>query len=164
MKTHLVNEQNNILYLNNALLLLRQENALVPVTSVMEVSEIVKAINDCIHYAEFDIFNDGDKIHFKDKTFIVRKGIVASSPSIETIESIQMHDIVGDYDVPDTVPEWQWIENNASFSHRSNGQHGVWDFILNLSLTFGDVPAKLAPVIEKAKVEKKSYLLFHQGT
>ena len=136
MKTHLVNEQNNFLYLNKELLLVAQEKALVPATVDMEVSEIVKAINDCIHYAEFDIFNDGDNIQFKDKTFIVRKGIVASSPSMETIESIQMHDIVGDYDVPDTVQEWQWIEKKASFSHRSNGQHGVWDFILNLSLTF----------------------------
>ena len=77
---------------------------------------------------------------------------------------INMLDVVGEYDTPDSVPEWAWVEKNASFSCLQNGQSGVWDFQINLSREFNDVPEKLQPVIEQAKSEGYSYILFHQGT
>ncbi len=80
------------------------------------------------------------------------------------IGHIMMQDVAGDYDAPETVPEWQWVERNASYDCRGNGFDGVWEFILNLAKTFEDIPEKLAPVIEKARQSNLAYLIFHQGT
>jgi hypothetical protein len=82
----------------------------------------------------------------------------------ETILSIDVTDLVDEYTDPDKVAEWVWIERNASFAHRCNGQApGVNDFILNLARAFDDVPAKLAPAIAAAREAQVSYVLFHQG-
>lgn len=68
------------------------------------------------------------------------------------------------YDTPEQVPEWAWVETHASFSHRGNRQEqGVFDFIINLALTFEDVPTRLQPVLENARAGGYAYLLFHQG-
>lgn len=80
------------------------------------------------------------------------------------ILEIQMQDLVGDYDVPEDVPEWAWIEQNASFSHKENGSSGVWEFMINLGKTLPDIPPRLAAVVERARQAKAAYLLFHQGT
>ena len=80
------------------------------------------------------------------------------------IREIMMQDLVGDYDVPDDVPEWAWVEKHASFGHVRNGQNGIWEFILNLSLTFHDVPERIAPAIKKTASDGVAYLVFHQGT
>lgn len=82
----------------------------------------------------------------------------------QEIASVQMSDIVGDYDTPDEVPEWAWVEKESSFSHRENGQSGVWEFVLNLSRHFESIPAKLIPVIQNAREANFAYLIFHQGT
>lgn len=82
----------------------------------------------------------------------------------QEIASVQMSDIVGDYDTPDEVPEWTWVEKESSFSHRENGQSGVWEFVLNLSRHFESIPAKLIPVIQNAREANFAYLIFHQGT
>ena len=84
--------------------------------------------------------------------------------SREEVGSVMMQDVVGDYDVPEKVPEWSWIEENASFSHVRNGQDGIWEFVLNLSRDFEVVPAKLSPIIARAQQDNLSYLIFHQGT
>jgi hypothetical protein len=62
------------------------------------------------------------------------------------------------------VREWKWIEEVASFSHAKNGIDGIWDFVLNLSLDFRDVPEKLKPIIAEAKSKNLAYLIFNQGT
>ncbi|MBK4735968.1 hypothetical protein [Noviherbaspirillum pedocola] len=82
---------------------------------------------------------------------------------MERVASVMMSDIVGSYDTPDTVAEWSWVERNASFSHRDNGESGVWDFMLNLARQFDDIPQLLAPVIAEARAAGVAYLLFHQG-
>ncbi|MDK9702409.1 MAG: hypothetical protein OEL20_04665 [Sulfuritalea sp.] len=82
----------------------------------------------------------------------------------QEIAEIMMQDIVGDYDVPEQVPEWVWVEQNASFNHVRNGQDGIWEFVLNLSRHFEEIPVKLAPVIAKARQANVGYLIFHQGT
>lgn len=84
--------------------------------------------------------------------------------SREEIGSVMMQDIVGDYEEPENVPEWAWVEREASFSHVRNGQDGVWEFVLNLSRRFADIPDRLRPVIERARQGNLSYLIFHQGT
>lgn len=82
----------------------------------------------------------------------------------EAIVSIMMQEMVGDYDSPDTVPEWAWVENNASYVHANNGESGVWEFVLNLGNTWDDIPEKLQPVIAEARSKSIGYLLIHQGT
>lgn len=84
---------------------------------------------------------------------------------IEAIGSVDMQDIVGHYDVPDDVPEWLWVQQNASFAHVRNGLgDGVWEFILNLSRSFTDIPPRLAPTINNARLKKLGYLVLNQGT
>ena len=82
-----------------------------------------------------------------------------------SMASVNMAHVLGsDYDTPDQVSEWNWVEANASFAHRGNRQdQGVFEFILNLALTFDDVPASLQPVLESARSSGYAYLLVHQG-
>ena len=80
------------------------------------------------------------------------------------IREVVMQDIVGDYEVPNEVPEWAWVESNACFAHAQNGTNGIWEFILNLSSPFKDVPATLAPVIAEAQAEGIVYLGSPQKT
>lgn len=82
----------------------------------------------------------------------------------QEVGDVMLSDIVGDYETPDQVPEWGWIERNASYSHVHNGVAGVWEFVLNLSRTFDSIPAKLLPMIEDARRNHLSYLIIHQGT
>lgn len=91
---------------------------------------------------------------------------------LDLMFSVMLQDIVGDYDTPDTVPEWKWIEENASFKHVKNGTSGVWEFVLNLD-RFGEnfnaeeipgIPEKLLQVIFASVAQGYSFILFHQGT
>lgn len=80
------------------------------------------------------------------------------------VQHIQMQDIVGDYDTPDTVPEWSWVEAHASYQHRENGIYGIWEFVVNLARHFDDIPEKLRSVFQRAHLSGVAYLVFHQGT
>lgn len=73
-------------------------------------------------------------------------------------------DIFGEYDVPEEVEEWQWIENNACFSHGRNGEDGIWEFVLNVSYEFKEIPERLKGVIASARECACGYILIHQGT
>lgn len=74
-------------------------------------------------------------------------------------------DVIDEYDVPEDTIEWPWIEKNACYSHRKNGESGIWEFVLNLShYDSASLPASLTPVINEAKKQVCSYILFHQGT
>lgn len=81
----------------------------------------------------------------------------------ESVASVLMPDVF-DYDTPDEIPEWEWIENNASFKHVQNGENGIYEFMINTALDFPDVPKSLASYINEAKQKKIAYLMFHQGT
>lgn len=91
-------------------------------------------------------------------------GEVFPGATLEEIGSVMMQDIIGDYTVPDDVPEWRWVEEQACFAHCHNGQHGIWEFVLNLSLSYEDVPDKLKPVLAEANQKGLGYLIIHQGT
>ena len=74
-------------------------------------------------------------------------------------------DVIAEYDVPEDTIEWPWIEKNACYSHRKNGENGIWEFVLNLShYDSASLPASLIPVINEAKKQVCTYILFHQGT
>lgn len=81
----------------------------------------------------------------------------------QSIYEIDMTDIF-DYDEPAEIAEWAWIEANASFSHNRNDEHGIHEFILNMSRDFVDVPESLNRYITEAKSKNIAYLIFHQGT
>jgi hypothetical protein len=80
------------------------------------------------------------------------------------VASVLIQDLVGEYETPDQVPEWGWIQANASYGHRDNAVAGVWEFVINLSRSFDDLPERLEPAIEAARRAGASYLLVHQGT
>jgi hypothetical protein len=82
----------------------------------------------------------------------------------QAIASVMMQDIVGNYDTPDQVPEWSWVERVASYAHAKNGQDGIWEFVLNLSNGWDDIPESLLPIISKARADNIAYLIVHQGT
>ena len=92
------------------------------------------------------------------------EGDVLPGATREEIDSVMMEDIVGPYDTPDQVPEWAWVEANASFGHRQNGENGIWEFVLNLSISWSDIPDRLAGLIAEARQKNLSYLIVHQGT
>jgi len=89
---------------------------------------------------------------------------VPSGDQADLIVQVMVPDLVGDYDDPEEVPEWEWILANASYGHTGNAQDGIWEFILNLSRDFVGIPEKLLPSIVEARRAGASYLLFHQGT
>ena len=84
-----------------------------------------------------------------------------------TVLDVDVVDILGDYDVPEDVPEWSWIERISSFKHVHNGEYGVWEFMVNLGIVetkIDTVPEVLLPTINKAIMNGYSYILFNQGT
>lgn len=91
-------------------------------------------------------------------------GEVFPGAYLEEIGSVMMQEIIGEYDVPDGVPEWQWVEEQACFAHCRNGQDGIWEFVLNLSRELEGVPEKLKPVLAEASQKGLGYLVIHQGT
>lgn len=82
----------------------------------------------------------------------------------QEIASVMMQHIVGDYEDPAVVPEWEWLAKESSFAHCQNGVGGIYELVLNLGLSFDFVPPRLKPVIEKARALGLAYLVFHQGT
>jgi hypothetical protein len=90
--------------------------------------------------------------------------VVNKKASVSEIISLNMADITGEYDLPDGMVEWEWVENNAAFSHQRNGESGIWDFMLHASKEHTNIPEKLVPVIESAIKGGYSYILFNQGT
>lgn len=87
-----------------------------------------------------------------------------SPATTERTGSVMMQDIVGDYATPEQVSEWRWVEKAASFNHARNGVDGIWEFVLNLSRTFTDIPTRLQSVIAEARNKNLAFLVFHQGT
>lgn len=83
------------------------------------------------------------------------------------VGQVMMQDLIGEYDVPDCIPEWEWVEKHASYAHVANGKRdGIWEFVVNIDMTghLTDVPEKLKPVFKEANSKSIAYLIFHQGT
>lgn len=84
----------------------------------------------------------------------------------ESILQVSLTDLVGDYDTPDTVPEWQWIEREACFSHLRNGEAGIWEFQVHVGSVAcrHDMPSALRSLFNAAVQQGVAYIVFHQGT
>ena len=131
----------------------------IPETNDAEHELLVEVIDDASA-----VLNASGLLPFKEATGQESSAEVLPGATREEIGSVMMQDLVGSYDTPDQVPEWAWVEREASFSHKENGKQGVWEFVINLSRHFDDVPEKLQATITKARNEGLSYLIFDQGT
>lgn len=80
---------------------------------------------------------------------------------------VSMPDLFGDYDEPEKVAEWKWIEEHASFRHQGNGQiPGVWEHMVHCDRAESrkdSMPELLKPVFAHAKAAGAVWVLFHQG-
>jgi hypothetical protein len=144
--------------------LARQERA----THQLEVSELVSINLDCLNAdAPLELGRALAKAGSAGfKTVSVKLCVIPDpvASSTERIRSLMAQDVFGDYDVPSSIPEWQWIEENASFVHTRNSQDGVWEFVLNMSIALEGAPDRLLRIIEETREAGISWLLVHQGT
>jgi hypothetical protein len=85
--------------------------------------------------------------------------------SLQILE-VMMQDFAGEYEVPAAVPEWQWVQEHASFSHVDNNTDGIWEFMVNVECEGdrSDMPAALKPLFAKARLHNAKWVMFHQGT
>lgn len=81
-----------------------------------------------------------------------------------TMLFVNIQDIVGQYELPEQIPEWAWIEKHHSLAHAQNGKYGVWEFAVNVELERKDAPERLQPLLAQALANNVSYVVFHQGT
>jgi hypothetical protein len=125
--------------------------------------------------AAFNVVATGEDGAFAASVYdLMRQALVSRAVEVATpapvyerlqILEVMMQDIVGNYDVPDDVPEWQWVQANAAFSHRENGKDGgVWEFMVNVDCAMTDMPEALKQLFEQARRHKAVWVLFNQGT
>lgn len=82
---------------------------------------------------------------------------------------VNLVDVLNEYDAPDDVPDWQWVEDNHSFAHKANNaEPGVWEFMVHVEKTkdqsfFEGMPVTLRPFFERAKADGAAWVMFHQG-
>jgi hypothetical protein len=128
----------------------------------------------------FNIVATGPDGAFADSVFEVMREALAAQGTPEasaaaptvlyeklSMLEVMMQDIVGDYEVPESVPEWQWVAQHAAFSHRDNGKEGgVWEFMVNVECAreSDGMPVTLQPLFEQARRHQAVWVLFHQGT
>ena len=91
---------------------------------------------------------------------------VTAGPVCHVLE-ISMPETVGDYDCAYDVPEWDWVREHASFSHKGNHHHDnpTYEFLFNMAnydaLDEGVIPERLWPVFRDASKIGAGYVLFH---
>jgi hypothetical protein len=94
------------------------------------------------------------------------KAAAKRQPSLVGVHEVCMTDYF-EYDTPDTVPEWQWVEQNARFSHKGNGiEGGVWEFMIHLEalqVAETPIPEKLQEHIDRASALGAVWVMFYQG-
>ncbi|MDO8415594.1 MAG: glyoxalase superfamily protein [Agitococcus sp.] len=104
-------------------------------------------------------------IFAQDTINICPNEVFKNSSELLALRDINMLGLVPEYDVPDTVAEWRWIELHHSFAHRGNGvEGGVWEFMVRSDKFTDplDIPVVLRPAFESAQKAGISWLMFHQ--
>jgi hypothetical protein len=81
---------------------------------------------------------------------------------------VSMQELLGPYERRETVPEWYWVADEASFGHCDNIYEGTYEFILNVperkrmsQAELNDIPQKLMPAFERAWAEGIRRLCFY---
>lgn len=128
---------------------------------------------ESVHRAQIVDYRDGEfkgEVVFFPNDFMVHSCKRSEAP--ETVYAtmqmfeVMMQDVVGDYEVPEEIPEWQWVQQNAAFSHLRNNQDGIWEFMVAVEsfADSDDIPDKLKALFKKARHHKAAWIMFHQGT
>jgi hypothetical protein len=89
---------------------------------------------------------------------------IIHEPNKMSVLDLDMSEVIGEYDTPDGIVEWEWVEKNASFSHKHNNSDGIWEFMVNTDNELTGIPKRLYPFFERARNSGHSYILFNQGT
>lgn len=82
---------------------------------------------------------------------------------------VNLAEALNEYDVPDDVPDWKWVEQHHSFVHKGNGvEGGVWEFMVHTGKMddpdfVEGMPVTLRPFFELAKKKGAAWVMFHQG-
>jgi hypothetical protein len=85
------------------------------------------------------------------------------------ILEVNLVNVLNEYDVPDDVLDWQWVEEHHSFAHRGNGvEGGVWEYLVHVEQMedpdfVENIPATLRPFFELALEKGYAWVMFHQG-
>jgi hypothetical protein len=117
--------------------------------------------------SEYNVVSTVEVGFAEEALLAVRKGLrelnCRQAASFLSVVEVNMLDIVGDYDVPEQVPEWAWIESNSSFAHKGNGtEPGVYEFMVHIKAA-DQAPERLQPLFELAKEQNAAWVMFHQG-
>lgn len=82
---------------------------------------------------------------------------------------VNLVEVLNEYDAPDDVPDWKWVEEHHSFAHKGNGvDGGVWEFMVNTAKMEDEdfvegMPPTLRPFFELAQAKGAAWVMFHQG-
>lgn len=83
------------------------------------------------------------------------------------IMEISLVSLLNDYDRPEEVEEWKWVEQHHAFAHTGNGDEaGTWEFMVHVDtalLGTDPIPPQLKPFFELANQQKAPWILFHQN-
>jgi hypothetical protein len=80
---------------------------------------------------------------------------------------IFMPALLPEYEDPNEVPEWQWIEQHASFAYDGNDgkSPGSHSFIMTTDedwLMNQEIPDLLQPIFKEAKAKSHDFIMFYQ--
>ena len=84
---------------------------------------------------------------------------------LSTAYEVNMVDLFDDYDTPEGVAAWNWVEQNSSFRHNENGTgEGILEFFVRVkAITANNVkiPAELQESFKEAQAAKAKWILFY---
>lgn len=101
----------------------------------------------------------------------IRNQKVSKNDALLTVLEINLNKHF-DYDTPEALPEWQWIQEHARFAHSGNGEEdGVWEFMIYVAFHVGpdaserkkNIPDRLRPFFAQAEACGAVWILFYQA-
>lgn len=80
----------------------------------------------------------------------------------QLVLSVNLADVLGDYEDAEALPEWAWLQARASYITWPSD--GPTELVLNLARSFDGVPSRLISLLSQARGLGMAYLLIHHGT
>jgi len=82
--------------------------------------------------------------------------------------SVSMADVIGPYDTPEAMNEWNWVEEHKFYANVNNSvSQGIWGYMINvelaLDLVHHHIPEKILPVLKAAHKEGITFILFYHA-
>lgn len=85
---------------------------------------------------------------------------------VSTTYEVNMADLLDDYDTPQGVKAWDWVESVASFRHVENGTGpGIWEFLVRVEAITAnsvEIPSELQKSFQEAQAAHAKWILFFQ--